>query len=137
MRVSVHWNFHRNLFSVVAQEGEDRGRVIAHVKDCTLRDATFRVQPAGRERVRAEGRKNVHARVFGELAALGAIEEVRGRGVESCTVTYNPYEDKHFMGKRTFRDTPLNPRPLEAADRVRFSVCQGSPRVLARRPKFI
>lgn len=45
------------------------GRVVAIVDAVTLRDAKFVVQPAGRTRVLATGRKQVHAFVRGTVNA--------------------------------------------------------------------
>jgi len=45
------------------------GRVLGHATDLELEDPTFIVSAAGRERVRREGRKNVHAVVRGTLVA--------------------------------------------------------------------
>ena len=67
IRVEVYWNLHKRLFSVRALEGENKGRVIDHAYGVRLSDATFVSQPAGRERVRREGVKNVHAFVRGHM----------------------------------------------------------------------
>jgi hypothetical protein len=70
------------------------GRVVAHVTEIILTDVTFVVRPAGREKVRREGRKNVHAFVVGTYrrSAMGinASESLPIR------ITYNPYKDKMF-----------------------------------------
>jgi hypothetical protein len=55
MRVQVYYNLHKRCLSV-----RHRGKVIKHAKSVILRDASFRVQPAGRERVLKQKRKNVH-----------------------------------------------------------------------------
>jgi len=88
-KVEVYWNLHQNVYSVRARSGEQRGRVIAHVEDFTLTNVTFSVSQAGRERVLAEGRKNVHAFVRGEWA--GPTE------VKMWKVTYNPYRYETFV----------------------------------------
>ena len=62
MRVQVYYNLHKRCLSI-----RHRGKVIKHAKSVILRDASFRVQPAGRERVLKQKRKNVHAYVAGEL----------------------------------------------------------------------
>jgi len=96
-KVEVYWNLHKKVFSVRARSGEQRGRVIAHVTDFALRDVTFTVNPSGRARVLAEGRKNVHAFVRGEWA--GPTE------VKMSKVTYNPYRFETFV--RASDETPV------------------------------
>lgn len=88
-KVEVYWNLHQNLYSVRARIGKKRGCVIAHVRDFTLTNVTFSVSQAGRARVLAEGRKNVHAFVRGEWA--GPTE------VKMWKVTYNPYKYEMFV----------------------------------------
>ena len=88
-KVEVYWNLHRNVYSVRARTGKKRGCVIAHVEDFTLNNVTFAVSQAGRARVLAEGRKNVHAFVRGEWA--GPTE------VKMWRVTYNPYKYETFV----------------------------------------
>ena len=95
MRVFVYWNLHKNRWSVKAMEGENKGRVIDHVLGLALKDATFKVSRAGRERVLREQRKNVHAGVQGEL--------LHGEDFFGMTqVTYNPYKYSTFVKKNNF-----------------------------------
>ena len=103
MRVFVYWNLHKRLWSVKAMQGENKGRVIAHVKGLALKDATFKVSRAGRERVLREQRKNVHAGVVGEL--------LQGKDFFGTTrVTYNPYKYTTFVKadnpEEVIRDAP-------------------------------
>ena len=71
MRVEVYKSTTRTgrfrYWSIRAAEGADRGRVIARRAELMIHGPAFVVQPAGRERVRATGRKNVHAFVRGEF----------------------------------------------------------------------
>ena len=91
-RVEVYWNVRTCLWSVRALSGPNKGRVIAHLSEINLRDCTFAVQPAGRERVRREKRKNVHAFVRGTIVAdVGMTFPCR-----SVEVSYNPYMDEQF-----------------------------------------
>ena len=62
MRVQVYYNIRRGDYSV--RQG---GRVIDHVDSIILRDARFNVAPAGRDKVRETGVKNVHATVSGYI----------------------------------------------------------------------
>jgi hypothetical protein len=91
MKVKVYFNLHKKMFSVVALEGENKGRVIAHETEVKLINATFKVSEAGRQRVIREQRKNVHACVVGTLTDT----------VKNCdqAVTYNPYKYNSFVFK--------------------------------------
>ena len=126
MRVEVYWNLHKHLFSVRALEGPNKGRVISHSHGITLTDVKFAVQPAGRERVRREGKKNVHAFVRGRVA---------NSGFEDChedfndeKITYNPYIYDTFVNAKT-------KEPIFKADCVEMDVMLGEgkryPRILS------
>ena len=126
MRVEVYWNLHKKLFSVRALEGENKGRVIQHAYKVKLEEASFVVQPAGRERVLREGKKNVHAFVRGRIA---------NSGFEDChedfsdeKVTYNPYIYDTFVNAKT-------KEPIFKADCVEMDVMLGEgkryPRILS------
>lgn len=119
MYVEIYFNLHHRVFSVRALEGPHRGRVVAHAAAVTLTDAAFVVQPAGRARVLAEGRKNVHAFVRGHWGAVPA--ECVGA---PRSVTYNPYRDASFVAlpDRT---------PVRSAAVVEAVARHGAPRVLA------
>ncbi len=54
MRVSVYWNLHRACFSIRAEEGEHKGRVIAHANAVAMTEVSTKVSKAGRERVLRE-----------------------------------------------------------------------------------
>lgn len=88
--VEVYWNLHRNRYSVRARAGESRGRVIAHVDEFHLDDAKFIVSEAGRQRVLAERRKNVHAVVRGFWGESK-------KGVILYHVRYDPYRWDCFV----------------------------------------
>ena len=75
MRVKVYFNLHKKLFSVVALEGDKKGKVIKHTDSIDLSMPIFRVQKAGRERVLKEKKKNVHAYVTGYICKLKSDKE--------------------------------------------------------------
>ena len=90
-RVQVYYNIRRGDYSV-----RQSGRVIDHVERIVLRDVRFNVAPAGRDKVRATGVKNVHATVtgyvvgpFAHSSALHAIPE--------DFVSYNPFKYDQFV----------------------------------------
>lgn len=105
MRVQVYWNLHKKCWSVVAFEGDRKGRVVSHTDQVFLEDVKFAVQPAGNARVRREGRKNVHAFVRGEW--VPEFEQGKARR----SVMYNPYKFETFV----FAD---NHEPVFAAKTV-------------------
>lgn len=93
-RVFVYRNLHRHgphgepIYSV---RDVATGRVVAHTPSISLRDVEFVVSPAGRDRVRCERRKNVHAGVRGVPVAhqCGALRQAR----------YNPYDCDTFVDR--------------------------------------
>lgn len=91
------------LFSIMDLSTD---RVIGHETSFMVKDATFKVLQSGNERVRREGKKNVHAGVVGYLVH----EEPR---VLPTPVTYNPYKYKTFV-------TVPDEKPALKADLVSF-----------------
>ncbi len=87
MKVKVYRNLHKDCYSVMAAEGPNYGRVIAHRDRVVLRNATFTVSQAGRQRVLDTGRKNVHAFVRGEWDEADRFCRPLAGGVE---VRYSP-----------------------------------------------
>lgn len=88
--VDVYWNLHKGGWSV---RNRKTGRVIQVVPEISLINCRFVVQPAGREKVRREKRKTVHAFVRGEYwpqFAAPSIAQTEG-------VTYNPYKHNTFV----------------------------------------
>lgn len=99
MRIEVYWNLHKKLYSVRALEGPNKGRVIDHSNCVSLRDVSFVVQPAGREKVRREKRKTVHAFVRG--TRIYESREMPNCKLGATQVTYNPYHNDTFMERGT------------------------------------
>jgi hypothetical protein len=77
----------KKIYSVV---DVGTGRVIAHVESISLEGAHFRVQRAGRLKVLATGRKNVHAYVIGFPVECEPFNP-KGRAA------YNPYKWETFV----------------------------------------
>lgn len=117
IRVEVYWNLHKRLFSVRALEGENKGRVIKHSYGVRLSDAKFVSQPAGRERVRREGVKNVHAFVRGRMMDYDSDENLRHDSTAKG-VTYNPYKYDTFVEVAT-------KKPVHNASMVLMDVMLG------------
>lgn len=98
MRVKVYFNLHKKLFSVVALEGDKKGKVIEHTDSIDLSMPIFRVQKAGRERVLKEKKKNVHAYVTGYKCKLKSDKEIAKIGdYEWVKASYNPYKNESFV----------------------------------------
>jgi len=92
MKVEIYRNLHKNCWSV---RDNKTGKVIDHVRNIHIKDATLVVRPAGRARVLREGRKNVHAFVKGEVCTVGGVP------LNICEVVYNPYNHLSFVEKVT------------------------------------
>ena len=113
----IYYNLHKNCWSV---KPVFRGGKVQHAQVVGLEDVRLVVQPAGRERVRSEGKKNVHAyakgRVFKQIGYSlmpDEFHELRYAAVSAGwrRVTYNPYEHN------TFVDVD-NGRPMHRADKL-------------------
>lgn len=91
MQVEVYLNIRKNKLSI-----RYKGTVIDHTDQITLADPVFRVQPAGRERVRKTGYKNVHAYIKGEW-----LTEAAPLNWDWNAATYNPYKHDHFVDTET------------------------------------
>lgn len=99
-RVETYFNLHRKCLSY----RENGGRV-RHASALVLNNVKFAVQPAGRERVRREGKKNVHAFVRGEPVYIRDVEftddgdltpeNMNRHGYRA--ITYNPYKYETFV----------------------------------------
>lgn len=85
--VQLYRNLHKEgvVYSV-----RQKGLVVAHTTSCTIRDAQFKVNEKGRQRVIKSGRKEVHAVVQGYW--------IGKRGLElSRRISYNPRKGPHFV----------------------------------------
>ena len=95
-KVRVYWNLHKHKWSVQSCK---TGLVTDHKQHITLQDAKFVVRKGGQERVRKEGKKNVHAFAVGYLSEyfLSTSESLKKEFADWDRVKYNPYEDDYFM----------------------------------------
>lgn len=84
--IKAYWNLHKKCWSVM----NSKGRVIKHCDYLILRNCTFIVRPAGRERVLKTKRKNVHAFIKGEEYEPPELP------LRDKRVRYNPYENPFF-----------------------------------------
>lgn len=109
-RVEVYWNLHKKIWSV-----RHKGRVLGHKELVVIGDPEFAVQPAGRERVLREQRKNVHAFIRGELLPSPVCGVGTGEAFAHLNgwveITYNPYKYSTFIEKET-------KKPIHNADKA-------------------
>ena len=100
-KVMVYYNLHKHTFSI-----QQQGTVVMHADYVKLRDVEFRVRQGGKEKVRSEKRKNVHAFVIGTLVDFCEYP-CDSMPVEPSAnvVTYNPYKYDSFVYKST--DEPV------------------------------
>jgi len=117
-KVRMYWNLHKHLWSV---QDCKTGRVTDHVTALTLADAKFVVRPTGREKVRREGKKNVHAFAVGHISLKNGIATV----LNARPVTYNPYKNDTFV----FADTG---EAVTDAYVISMCIWQGKPKVYAQ-----
>lgn len=98
MRVEAYWNLHENCISY---RPTTKGGKVSHAQSIRLADVKFAVQPAGREKVLREKRKNVHAFVRGEVVSADSMSRPELLNMLSSegwvTVTYNPYKYDSFV----------------------------------------
>jgi len=91
MKVRVYWNLHKKVWSIQSCK---TGLVIDHSDIVHLSDVKFVVRKAGQQRVRKEGKKNVHAFAVGNLCSAKNFPMFGW-----YKVTYNPYKHETFVRK--------------------------------------
>ncbi len=91
----IYRNLHKKCFSIQAKVPGKGWRVVDHATDLCVSGLTFRVYEAGRQRVLATKRKNVHAFVIVD----GYVKTKPGIQVADCDVkvSYNPMAAPGFM----------------------------------------
>ena len=96
-RVMVYYNLHKHTFSVRYKD-----RVILHADFVKLKNVEFRVRQGGKEKVRTDKEKNVHAFVIGDLVDYCKYPcEDMPQESNNNVVTYNPYKYDSFVYKST------------------------------------
>lgn len=93
--VMVYYNLHKHTFSVTY-----KSKVILHADYVKLKDVEFRVRGGGKEKVRNEKRKNVHAFVIGKLEDYCEFPCNKMPDEKSDKIiTYDPYKYDSFVYK--------------------------------------
>ena len=96
-KVMVYYNLHKHTFSVTYD-----GKVIMYADYVKLGDVEFRVRNGGKEKVRSEKSKNVHAFVIGKLLDYCEYPCDELPVTDSNRiVTYNPYKHDSFVYKQS------------------------------------
>lgn len=96
-KVMVYYNLHKHTFSI-----QKNGLVVLHADYVRLKDVEFRVRVGGKEKVRKEKSKNVHAFVIGTLEDFCEyLCDDLPTEPEGEIVTYNPYLFDSFVFKKT------------------------------------
>ena len=110
-RVEIYRNLNNGTHSI-----RRNGKVVKHLQhwqSIFLKDVKFAVQPAGREKVRREGRKNVHAFVRGTVIMPSTMNCTTDEFKDKMpyVVTYNPYHMDHFGTNINTSETDKRGRP--------------------------
>lgn len=93
--IDAYRNLRNGLWSIRSRK---TGRVTDHAASAIVVEPRLIVQPAGRERVRREGRKNVHAFVRGHgIYFNAAARDVAEWSEQPQRITYNPYVNDGFV----------------------------------------
>jgi len=110
MKIDAYVNLHKTRAAKhLVYSIRHRGRVIGHTSQLAIKGPTFVVGKAGRERVRRERKKNVHAFVRGEIdevsfymnQALGKEQVIVVTPLTPVFVSYNPYKNETFVRRDT------------------------------------
>lgn len=88
-KVELYRNLRTGTWSM-----REKGLVVGHPSIVELQDVKFVVRPGGRDKVRREGRKNVHAFVRGDQT--GDLPSMQWR-----EAYYNPYKHNTFVDVET------------------------------------
>jgi len=107
--VQVYKNLHKGCWSV-----RQAGKVVAHLDYICLENCNFHVGKSGRDRVRKDGAKNVHAYVTGFVPCDGEATFVKedfleDRGWRWQEVTYCPYQYDSFVSLETGEPVHVSP----------------------------
>jgi len=96
-KVMVYYNLHKHTFSV-----SYKNKIVMYADYVKLKNVEFRVRQGGKEKVRDEMRKNVHAFVIGTLMDFCTFpcENLPDEPNENV-ITYNPYKYDSFVRKNS------------------------------------
>lgn len=95
-RYKVYRNLNNDMFSLLAVDGEFKGKVVAHADSVTLIDVQFHISEASRCRACREKVRNVHAFAVGLLFSL-SHHDIQGDSPFYDRITYNPFTMTTFV----------------------------------------
>jgi len=114
--VRVYYNFHKKTYSI-QKKIYGRWLVVAYKNNFMLADCTFKVSETGRNRVVQEGKKNVHAFIYGRLIESGmGLSDMDTKNLPA-KISYNPYKNESFVCEN-LTTTPIK---IAGADCVKFN----------------
>jgi hypothetical protein len=125
-RVRAYYNLHKKCFSV---QDYKTGLVIEHTDELFVTNAMFVVRKSGNEKVKREGRKNVHAFVNGIRSKLkqGMMPEFA-----SHKVRYDPHTMDYFHYERIVNGKPeWLPIDRHWIGNVYLYMSKGKPKIFA------
>ena len=111
--VFVYWNVTRKCWSIRSMSFPDKGIVIGYARNLRLKNCTFKVSEAGRQRVLKTGRKGLHAGIIGEViycdpgdGSPAIVEREVFRFMDDLkedarAARYNPKELTYFVDTQT------------------------------------
>jgi hypothetical protein len=122
MKAKVYFNIRKKRFSIMV-----KGKVVDHAAEVHMNNARFHVNENGRQRVIAQGRKNVHAYIIGDIISTESEYKY------PIEVFYNPYKQKTFRQHVICQETGVykGTRPIEKAMHVDLHVVEGKPFIFA------
>lgn len=88
-QVAVYRNLHRQAWSIRAEHGPHRGRLLGHASAVALTDCTMRVGRAAALRIAHGAAREVHAWVIGTLVGEASI-------ADPTRLVYRPHERPEF-----------------------------------------
>ncbi|AOT25449.1 hypothetical protein KIP29_gp15 [Mycobacterium phage BabyRay] len=94
--VFAYRNLHTGKWSLRAEAGQHKGKVIGHADSVALLDAHLKVSESGRQRVIREQKKNVHAGVVGTIVRDFDPRPYDWEGEYARRLSYNPYKAPSF-----------------------------------------
>ena len=125
-RVRAYYNLHKKCFSV---QDYKTGLVVEHTDSLFFTNAMFVVRKSGNEKVKREGRKNVHAFVNGIRSKLkqGMMPEFA-----SHKVRYDPHTMDYFHYERIVNGKPeWLPIDRHWIGNVYLYMSKGKPKIFA------
>ncbi|WP_372997680.1 hypothetical protein [Marinobacter sp.] len=106
MKVKLYKNLNRQRrFSLVAMEGEHKGKVLGYSPAVLVRSVEMKVSEAGRQTVIRQGVRNVHAHCICFVEDLASELPPNVATEKAKRITYQPFLCGHFWD----REDPKQP----------------------------